>query len=396
MTADADRRSLGHEPFRWFFLLGGSIGMVGVGHWLAYGLGWRDGYSGQSHALTQTQGFLGAFAAGFLLTMLPKRTRTAPPSSALVATLLLTLAAGSLGATFESWLVAESAHALFLGLLLCDVVSRLRRSQGPPLPPAFALLPWGIGWSLLGALLVAFGPTTSLGRSAIGAGRRLIQEAGWLGLVFGLAPFLLPVLAGKRESDPLLGSRFGRTAMHLFGLALGISVFAQQLVMDVVSPARGARLGLALRALIAFCILLSVPAARRWPSLPGTQRKFAWLAFWLLPLGLALAAALPNFRVALLHVFHVGGLSLLVLMVAAHVTRGHCAGPEQRDSPSWLLRISGFAILAAAATRVSADFLPDTYFLHLSAASGIWLGALGCWLVLILRAAFGKATATES
>lgn len=45
-------------------------------HWLWYYLGWIDRYAGLYHGLFQIQGFERAFAAGFLMTAMPRFLET--------------------------------------------------------------------------------------------------------------------------------------------------------------------------------------------------------------------------------------------------------------------------------------------------------------------------------
>src|SRR5215471_6534968 len=68
------------DPYRIFFPLGIFLGIIGVSIWPLYYFGVTQGYSGRSHAFVQTDGFLFAFIAGFLLTAIPRFTGTQPPS----------------------------------------------------------------------------------------------------------------------------------------------------------------------------------------------------------------------------------------------------------------------------------------------------------------------------
>ena len=68
------------EPFRLCFLIGLGIAAAGLFPWPLVQLGWIRGWPGPLHAMTMMQGFLVAFAVGFLGTMLPRRTG-APPLS---------------------------------------------------------------------------------------------------------------------------------------------------------------------------------------------------------------------------------------------------------------------------------------------------------------------------
>ena len=68
------------DPYRIFFPLGIILGMFGVSIWPLYYYGLTPGYSGRAHAFVQTDGFLFAFIAGFLLTAIPRFTGTQAPS----------------------------------------------------------------------------------------------------------------------------------------------------------------------------------------------------------------------------------------------------------------------------------------------------------------------------
>src|SRR5215468_9465542 len=71
------------DPYRIFFPVGIFLGVMGVSIWPLYYFGIIDSYSGRAHAFVQTDGFLYAFIAGFLLTAIPRFTGTEAPSRSL-------------------------------------------------------------------------------------------------------------------------------------------------------------------------------------------------------------------------------------------------------------------------------------------------------------------------
>src|SRR5215510_4184758 len=95
------------EPFRVLFPLGVLVGWVGVGHWLAYGVGVITQFSCLLHGVIQMQAFVGAFAAGFLLTALPRRTGSPPASRGFVAAVCLAVAVMVWAGALETWWIAE-------------------------------------------------------------------------------------------------------------------------------------------------------------------------------------------------------------------------------------------------------------------------------------------------
>jgi hypothetical protein len=80
-TGDRSRPDYHREPFRLFFPLAVLIGWIGVGHWLLYALGVTSSFSGFMHGQLMMQAFMMAFALGFLLTAVPRRTQAPPPST---------------------------------------------------------------------------------------------------------------------------------------------------------------------------------------------------------------------------------------------------------------------------------------------------------------------------
>src|SRR3989338_9184364 len=105
---------LRREPFRLFFPLAVGFGCLGVGHWLAYALGWRQSYSGFYHASLQVGAYMSCFIVGFLLTALPRFSATAPASNLELAVALGLMAAQVTGLWMGQWLIAESC---LVGLL---------------------------------------------------------------------------------------------------------------------------------------------------------------------------------------------------------------------------------------------------------------------------------------
>src|SRR5215471_8126085 len=97
------------EPYRLFFPLGILFGLAGVAIWPLYSFGLTATYSGRSHALVQTGGFLYAFIAGFLLTAVPRFTGTKVPSSAAQYTLATALTISVVASELRAFDIATTA-----------------------------------------------------------------------------------------------------------------------------------------------------------------------------------------------------------------------------------------------------------------------------------------------
>src|ERR1039457_2979113 len=126
------------EPFRLFFPLGVLFAWIGVGHWLMYTTGVSVSYSCKLHGLVQMQAFMMAFAVGFLLTAVPRRTQTPGVSAAEMSALAAALVITTAGAVPGLWRVSEIAYACVFVLLAKFAIRLFRgRPGGPPPPAAF-------------------------------------------------------------------------------------------------------------------------------------------------------------------------------------------------------------------------------------------------------------------
>jgi uncharacterized protein involved in response to NO len=359
---------LRREPFRLLFPLGALLALVGVLPWLLFGIGLSRLYLGVYHAFTMTQAFLVAIAAGFLGTMIPRRTGSAPLSALELVVLAASLAAIPAALIANRLAVAELAYLTAVVTLAQFALRRLRRSQQTP-PPSFVLIPFALAAGVVGAGLLS---ASAFGAPAwtIGVGRGLVEEGVLLPLVMALAPMLTPIIAdGAAAPDTT------PRALHVAIGALFFATFGAQLVWP--------RAALATRGLLAAVEIFVIAGVARRPRAPGLHRRVYQLAMMLVPVGLLAAAARPAYRVPLLHLTFVGGLSLLVFAVGAHVTflhTGHDALARRRPWPIALV-----AALTAAATivRASAERVAAHYVEMLGVAAMLWLTAAAIWALYL-------------
>src|SRR5215831_10597731 len=175
-----------NEPFRVFFPIGVVLAWVGIGHWLLYDLGITRTYSCLLHGLVQMQGFMMAFAVGFLLTAIPRRTRTPPPSTSEMSLLAAALVATAAAAIAERWIAAEAAYLAIFALLLRFAATRLRAAGGRRPPAAFVLIPFAILHGIVGGVLILTATLPSVPASLMGLGRLLVEQGVFLCLVVGV------------------------------------------------------------------------------------------------------------------------------------------------------------------------------------------------------------------
>src|ERR1051325_10857510 len=121
------------DPYRIFFPLGIILGLLGVSIWPAYYFGLTEGYSGRAHAFVQTDGFLFAFIAGFLLTAIPRFTGTEPPSIKTQYVLAAIVMISAIALELHFFELGNTAFVAAHAMLMTLAVRRfLHRQQQPP------------------------------------------------------------------------------------------------------------------------------------------------------------------------------------------------------------------------------------------------------------------------
>jgi uncharacterized protein involved in response to NO len=243
----------------------------------------------------------------------------------------------------------------------------------------------GLVCALCGATLIAWGADSNAPAHAFVLGRLLVTQGCFFCLIMGAGALVLPLMSGT-PPPPDLG-----TSGHATRAAIGYLGAGGIVVATLIAEALGSeRWAPVLRGLVIAATLVIGAGLASPLTLPGTNRRVARLAAWLVPVGPIAAGLLPDFRVAALHLTFIGGFSLLALTVATHVTASHCEGlPVLRDGRATIVRVLAGGVLIAAAGRITAD-ATGTYFQHLAAAAAVWIAVTVAWAVRLLPAWFGR------
>ncbi len=376
------------EPYRLLFPAGALLGLVAVGHWTLFWAGFGR-FQGPAHALAQAQGFLFAFVAGFLMTMIPRRLEARRASTPELAVALAMPAGVVVFAFSDAWILAEACALIASVALFVFAVKRMRASGSRRrMPDAFVLLPMGLATGAVGAILIGAQAAGAPPWAAV-VGRGLVQEAQYLLLILGAGHMILPLLTGRDappDGEDTAAARRRRWVHVLLGAAIVATVVVERLVPPTAPLVRLALLGRAALFIADAALCMHGP---RWPRVPGLHRRMAWLAFWLVPAGPLLAALVPARRVAMLHVGFVGGFGLLVLAVGAHVIAAHGGLPAIVSGSPWTIRLVLALSLVALALRVGADFRGPAYWAMLGAAGLAWVAGLVAWMVAVVPTAIG-------
>lgn len=362
------------EPFRVFFPLAVLIGWIGVGHWLLYATGLTETYSGFLHGQVMTQAFMMALAVGFLLTALPRRTQSAPPSALEMVIALVALGTVTTAALMGRWALAQGAYAgLFLVLLQFAVRRFLGQGAARRPPASFVLVPIAVAHGLAGAMLIVAATRPGSSPWVIALGRLFVEQGVFLSLAIGIGSLVLPLMAG--EPPPAdLGSSPGERRKLVGYAAIGAALAASM----ILEAAGWMRLGPLLRGLVVATGLAVGGGAWRPPRKPGLHRRLVWLAVWMMPVGLLGAALAPDLRIAMLHVLFIGGFGLMGFGVATHVSLAHLDLERLALGRPPAVAALGVLMVLAMLARVGAD-LSAGYFDHLGWAAALWLAGSGIW-----------------
>ncbi len=382
------------EPYRIFFPLGVIAGVVGVVLWPIHVWGWREAYPGLEHARLMASGLFGAFILGFLGTVLPRMTSTAPMRAAEVFSLggvhVAMVAAYGLGPSlvlglapgFGGRLLGDALAALLFCAFALSMADRVRKRRSDP-PPGFILVALAFACAITGAMLSIAMQVWPLG-AFWNTLQRLLAYQGFVLLpILGVGTFILPGLFGTDAAShftpDMLLPGWRRRALRRM-LAIGGGVIVSFVIEALGWPRTGHGLRL---AIVVYFLARELPLYRAAPRLV-TMGKLLRIAFVSVAAGYAAIIVWPALRVGLLHLTLVGGFALITFVVGARVAYEHSGrGQATLGTLPWL-RTSAGVMLFAMATRLSADIWPQVRDSHFAYGALVWLTGAGVWSAFVL------------
>lgn len=344
------------DLYRFFFPIGWLFGFWGAFLWVLFSLNFIE-YPGVLHPEIMIGGFLLSFVSGFLTTAAPKFTNSYPPT---IMDLRLSVVFTSLlfvASMFHEpiyFRLAVLAQFLFLAWFVGNRF--FKRKANPPV--AFLFIGFGLFSGILGNLLLITGQFVELGRL-------LFLQAYILSLVLGIGSRLVPALLGAEVANFKL-----KTV-----LAVAILFISSFFIEVFLSPYTGTML----RSLIILLIAIFGWKIHQLPKRKAFQSWGLWLSCWSLLIGALGANFFPEYKIHLLHLVFVSGLSMMTLMIATRVSLSHGKHDMSAEVKSRHLQAAIFLFILAGLTRVSAGFLPELYERHLTFAAWIWIAGLFTW-----------------
>jgi uncharacterized protein involved in response to NO len=368
-------RLIAEEPFRLFFATGTALGIIGVGLWIAYYLGWVTVYPNISHARLMIEGFMACFIFGFLGTAGP-RLMEVPHFSAPVVIAIFTLEVFAAGAHLgEAHLLGDACFLLCLVVFVGALLNRFRKRKDSP-PPNFALVGLGLLSGIVGVVMLLWSGE-QLYSAAYQIGDGLLNQCFVLLPVLGVAPFFIRRLldlpsSGEEETSADRGQRW----QLVFAILTGVIVLGS-VPLDVLQPSR---VGAGLRAMaVAVYMVSSLPFRGRTPL--AQAMRFALFAA---AIGYLLLVAMPLQRLGLLHIVFMTCFNLIAFTVATRVVFGHSGNLHRLAKPMWFFRITVGLLFIAMLARVAADFSPRFRGMHLISAAICWLASALLWMLCVL------------
>lgn len=362
--------ALKKDPYYYFFPMGLLSAGLGVIIWIAYQLNYLQFYPRNSHAALMFLSFLGAFILGFLMTAIPKMTKTDPAGTLEIILPLLLFPLEWLAAFTGHVSLVFAIHSLqLLGLLVFIGRRFLVKKQIPFEGFVFVPFAFFMAFAGLGYYFLAAEPDLALVYKFCG-------EAFVLNLICGLGSRLIPVISRlpmalnpDEQGDKSRMLKFAVAAL-LLNTSFALDFFATSLAANSTRA-----LFITVFAVYFFKILQkpSVNTFVGWSLKIATACLVA--GYWL---------AVINYQNALpsLHVAYIGGLSLLTLMVATRVSLAHGGKSLELELTSKPLLFISVFFVASTVFRYFAGV--DTQSGLMIAAEGFYLAAITLWYTTFL------------
>lgn len=204
----------------------------------------------------------------------------------------------------------------------------------------------------------------------------LQHEASIAALILGVGARLIPGILGHNEIVQAQKGRYENVSSFFHTIPTGFILLVLAFIASYLlqqGQAQWIQAG-----------IVSIVAIAHWRvhHLPTKRTHLTW-SLWFCAIFMILSFILrPIFYEAHIHVTHaffINGVVLISLLVATRVACAHGPGVAFENSP-WVSLTTGLIFLSSA-TRVSAYFMPETYFTHLGYSSFILILAVVIWSI---------------
>lgn len=354
------------EPYSLFFSVGLVSAFLGISLWFFYQHQLVNFYPRQAHGNMMFFGFLWAYIAGFLMTAVPKMTRTDFANYGEIFTALLLVVSQwvlNLRNQFQLSFYLYGLQILFIAYFFLRrfMVRRQLPFEG------FLFFPFAIVMAFLGFVRFVLHPDIGFTELYLFSAQSFV-----LNLICGLGTRLIPAITRvpAAVSPDFLTAKpkyleFSSVAV-LLNLGFLVEAFFNTQIGNIIKLICVAYIA------IKYFKVLKVPAARSYVGY-GIRISILFLIFGFLGLGLNFGNPL-----AVMHLVYIGGFTLLTLMISTRVTLAH--GPQdtspELSSKSVIATFVFFSLAAIFRFLAGQDITSQM----LSFSLLFFILALGVWI----------------
>lgn len=353
------------EPYRLFFPIGIFYLLWGSLIWLPQL--WNAGtYPVLAHRYLMLNGFTASFIGGFLMTAVPKfsKTKSADPFEVILFFIFTVL--GLICALNVHENAAYFFSALQASLILFFLTRRIHKRKENP-PYSFVFIFAGLILWIISALMGIFTDSDAF--------KNLHYEGSIAAIILGVGSRLVPGILGHVEIVQSQRARY--ESQKPFLLTVPLHFYAMILIF-VSSYFLKEPLGIYLRSLVVTGVGLFYWKLYHLPKDRSSLTWCLWISCWFIVFSFLLKALWLEGFIHASHAFFLSGIVLLTLLIATRVLQSH--GPKDKRLENLkLLYVVTFLIILAGATRVSAFLMPQNYLRHLGYSSIVLSTAAILW-----------------
>lgn len=353
------------EPYRLFFPLGILYLLIGALIWVP--LIWNPGiYPVLAHRYLMLNGFTGSFIGGFLMTAVPKFSRTESATSIEVAIYFIITLAGLLFALNDQETVTHIISALQAGTILAFLLRRIFKRQANP-PYSFVFIFVGLILWIFSAIAGAFWDLEAF--------KNLHYEGAVAAIILGVGSRLIPGILGHVEIVSAQRTRYEKPVPLISTVPVPFFILIASFVTSYFLEEN---LGNGLRLIVVGTVGMYFWKLYQFPKIRTSLTWSIWISAWLIVISFVLKALWTEGMIHASHSFFINGIVLLSLLIATRVLQSHGPKDNKLENLRLLYVVTGLIIFAAL-TRISAFLMPETYLRHLAYASIILCLAVCLW-----------------
>lgn len=354
-----------NEPYRFFFPLGILFLLWGSLLWLSQLWG-EESYPIEAHRYLMLNGFSGSFIAGFLMTAVPKFSKTDKAHLYEILFYFFITILGLISALLHVERFAFLASAMQAITILVFLFMRILKRQENP-PYSFLFIFAGLFLWIVSALVCSISPLPEF--------KAIHYEGAIASIILGVGSRLVPGILGHVEIVQTQRKRYENDRPFILTVPLHFFFLIAAFIGSYFFPERP---GIFIRSVIVAGIAVFYWRLLRAPKEKSALTWSIWTSCWFIVLSFFLRAFWFDGYIHASHSFFFSGIVLLSLLIGTRVLQSH--GPQDKtlENKKMLYWVT-FLVLFAGATRISAYLMPELYLRHLAYSSIVLTVAVLIW-----------------